>query len=46
MYLDNLVNIEQQKVVTKLRLGCLKLQTHCFLSKNETDKCKYCYNDT
>ena len=46
MYLNNLVNIEHGKVITKLRLRCSKLQTHCFLSKNETDKCEYCSNDT
>ena len=33
MYLDNVVNFEQRKQITKLRLGCSKLQTHCFLSK-------------
>ena len=46
IYLDNVVNIEQRKIITKLRLGCSKLRTHCFLSKNETDKCKYCVNET
>ena len=46
MYLNNVVNIEQRKIITKLRLGCSKLQTHCFLPKNETDKCIYCMNET
>ena len=46
LYLDHVVNIEHRILIIKFRLVCSKLRTHCFISKNETDKCKYCATRT
>ena len=35
-------NIEHRRMITKLRIGCSKLRTHVFLSKGESDVCKFC----
>lgn len=41
-YLNDIVNIEDRKCMTRLRTGCSKLKTHRFLNKKETILCSLC----
>lgn len=41
-YLNDILNINDRQMLTKLRIGCTKLQSHKFLGKNETTTCPMC----
>ena len=45
-YLKTVLNINDRKKITKLRLGCSKLFGHKYLNKNENSFCPYCVNTT
>ena len=41
-YLKSVSNIEERRKITKLRLGCTKLNGHIFPSKNVVQTCQSC----
>ena len=45
VYLDAVENIKHRKQITKLRLGCSKLGSHLFKSKNSFHDCKFGCNE-
>ena len=41
-YLSNVINIDDRRMLTKLRVGCSNIKTHKFLGKNENSLCSVC----
>ena len=45
-YLNDVINIDDRRFITRLRTGCSTLNTHKFLKKSENDWCSMCHKDT